>query len=90
MRTKDSPRNRQWSVRTPADFARAVAGVRAGKGWTQERLAEEIGVDRSYLARLEAGASTLALERSLRALRRMGATVTVTVSLPPEDDGASQ
>lgn len=44
---------------------------------TQSQLAEEANVDRSYLARLEAGATTLALERALRALRRMGATVTV-------------
>jgi transcriptional regulator with XRE-family HTH domain len=50
---------------------------------TQQRLAEEAGVERSYLARLEAGASTLAVERALRLLRRMGATVTVT--LPPDD-----
>jgi transcriptional regulator with XRE-family HTH domain len=55
---------------------------------TQEDLAAEIGVDRSYLARLEAGASTLALERSLRALRRLDATVRVTVLLPGDDDGA--
>jgi predicted transcriptional regulator len=55
---------------------------------TQEGLAAEAGIGRSYLARLEAGATTLALERALRALRRMGATVTVTVTLPG-DDGAS-
>jgi transcriptional regulator with XRE-family HTH domain len=54
---------------------------------TQERLAAELGIDRSYLARLEAGStSTLLLERALRALRRMGATVTVSL---PEDDGGS-
>lgn len=54
---------------------------------TQEDLATEIGVDRSYLARLEAGASTLALERSLRALRRLDATVRVTIPPPGDDDG---
>jgi transcriptional regulator with XRE-family HTH domain len=51
---------------------------------TQEELARETGVERSYLARFEAGATTLALERLLRLLRRMGATVTVTL---PGDDG---
>jgi hypothetical protein len=43
-----------------------------------------INVDRGYLARLEAGASQLVLERSIRALRRMGATITVSI---PRDDG---
>jgi len=41
-------------------------------------------MERSYLARLEAGASTLATERALRLLRRMGATVTVSMD---EGDG---
>ena len=42
-------------------------------------------IDRTYLAKLEAGASSLYVERALLALRRMGATVTVTL---PADDGA--
>ena len=41
---------------------------------------EETGMDRSCLARLEAGRSTILLERALRALRRMGATVTISLS----------
>lgn len=58
--------------------------MRAERGLTQEGLAREIEVDRSYLAKLEAGPSQLILERSLRALRRMGATI--TVSLPRDDE----
>jgi transcriptional regulator with XRE-family HTH domain len=83
MRT-DREASRQWLVRSPADLGRAIAGVRGERGMTQERLAKEVEVDRSYLARLEAGATTLVLERALRALRRMGATITVTL---PDDDG---
>lgn len=75
----------EWTVRSAADLGRAIAGVRGRRGLTQQRLAEQAGVERSYLARLEAGASTLAIERALRLLRRMGATV--TVSMDP-DDGA--
>jgi len=84
MRTADSA-SQEWAIRSAADLGRAIAGVRSGRGLTQQQLAEEAGVERSYLARLEAGASTLAIERALRLLRRMGATVTVTAG---EDDDA--
>jgi transcriptional regulator with XRE-family HTH domain len=75
--------SRTWTIYAPADIGRAIAGVRGERGLTQEGLARAINVDRGYLARLEAGASPLVLERTLRALRRMGATVTVTL---PRDD----
>jgi len=74
-----------WEIRSAADLSRALAGVRAARELTQSELAEQIGVERTYLARLEAGASPLVLERALRALRRMGATVTVTL---PGHDGS--
>jgi len=73
---------KQWSVRSSADLGRAIAGARAARGLTQSELADRTGINRSYLAELEQGASTLQLERALRTLRRLGATVTVT--LPPE------
>lgn len=84
MQTDNRAPSRTWVIHTPADVGRAIAGVRSERGLTQEGLAEAINVDRGYLARLEAGASPLVLERTLRALRRMGATVTVT--LPPGDE----
>ena len=82
MRTETA---NHWTVRSPADLGRTVAGVRAARGTTQAELAGDLGIDRTYLARLEAGASTLALERTLRALRHMGATVSVSF----EDDRES-
>jgi transcriptional regulator with XRE-family HTH domain len=84
MQTVKNKRSHDWSIHNPADIGRAIAGVRGEKGLTQAELARSIDVDRSYLARLESGASQLVLERSLRALRRMGATVTVSL---PEADG---
>lgn len=84
MRTTSKSRSRQWLVRSPGDLGRAIAGVRAERGVTQAQLAKEVGIDRSYLARLETGATALVLERALRALRRMGATVTVNLD---GDDG---
>ncbi len=76
----------EWVVRSPEDLARALAGARTSRGLTQQALSEQIGVGRSYLAELESGAaSPVAIDRTLRALRRLGATVTVT--LPAELDG---
>jgi transcriptional regulator with XRE-family HTH domain len=85
MRTEQISPARQWTVRSPADLGRTIAGVRAERGLTQEELAHEAGVDRTYLARLEAGATTLVVERALRVLQRMGARVTVT--LPESGNG---
>ena len=85
MRTDEDVNSRAWVVRSPADLGRAVAGIRGRRGMTQEDLARQLDINRSYLARLEAGAAPLALSRTLRALRRMGATVTITL---PGDDGA--
>ncbi len=72
--------SRSWIVRSPSDLGRAIAGIRTVRGLRQEDLAIETGIDRTYLAKLEAGASSIQLERMLRALRRMGATVMVTVA----------
>jgi transcriptional regulator with XRE-family HTH domain len=78
------PKSLTWGIRSPADLGRAIAGSRRERGLSQEKLAHELGIERTYLSEIEAGQSTIALERSLRALRRLGATVTVTL---PDDDG---
>jgi transcriptional regulator with XRE-family HTH domain len=72
-------------IHGPSDLGRAIAGVRVARGLRQEDLARVTAIDRTYLAKLESGASSIQLERALRALRRMGATVTITL---PEDDAA--
>lgn len=68
-----------WRVRTPADLGRAIAGARRERGLSQGQLATELGFERSYLSELESGEATIALERTLRALRRLGAEITVTL-----------
>ena len=83
MRTEPGRQLRNWLVHNPRDIGRAIAGVRRERGLTQAQLAEELDIDRAYLARLESGADQMVLERAMLALRRMGATV--TVSLPDED-----
>jgi transcriptional regulator with XRE-family HTH domain len=72
-------------VRSSGDLGAAIAEARLLRGLTQEQLATESGIDRTYLARLESGASVQLLERSLKLLRRLGAEVVVTL---PEPHGA--
>lgn len=68
-------------IRRPSDLGLAIAEARTARGLTQEQLATDTGVERTYLARMEAGLSVLLLERALHVLRRLGAEVTVTI--PP-------
>jgi transcriptional regulator with XRE-family HTH domain len=84
--THEKKRTRTWALHNPSDLGRAIAGLRAERGLTQADLSSQAGMSRVYLARLESGADQLVLERALRALRRMGATVTVTAG-SPRDDG---
>lgn len=44
---------------------------------TQTEVAGATGIDRTYLARLETGATVVLLDRALRILRRLGASVTI-------------
>ena len=53
---------------------------------TQSELAVQSGLSRDYLAKIEGGRTVSLLEHSLRILRRMGATVTISWE---SDDGAA-
>ena len=64
-------------VRSGSDLGAAVAEARRRAGLTQQELAERVDLDRTYLARLEAGGSVQLLDRALLLLRRLGAEVTV-------------
>jgi transcriptional regulator with XRE-family HTH domain len=79
------PTIRQWAIRTPEDFGRTIADLRAQRGLTQAELAAKVGISRNYLALLEGGLTVVLLERVLRLLRRLGADVTVTVRDPESD-----
>jgi HTH-type transcriptional regulator/antitoxin HipB len=74
-------------IRRPQDLGLAVSEARRAIGLTQTQLAEHSGVERTYLAKLEAGLTTLLLDRSLRLLRRLGARLVVEL---PGDTGSDQ
>ncbi|HEY4378201.1 MAG TPA: helix-turn-helix domain-containing protein [Acidimicrobiales bacterium] len=65
----------RWKVQSGADLARAIVDARTELGLTQQELAARAGLERTYVARLEGGATVQQVERALRLLRRMGASV---------------
>jgi len=72
---------RTWEVRSGADLGRAIADIRRSRGLTQKELATESSLSRAYLAQIETGRSGSLIEKTLRVLRRLGATITVTVEI---------
>lgn len=61
---------------TPHDpcllFGRRLAALRKAKGWSQERLALESGVARSYLGGVERGQRNIALVNICRLAETLG------------------
>ena len=75
---------RHVTVRTTADLGTAVAEARRLRGLTQVQLAEQTGIARTYLARMETGLTVALLDRMLLVLRRLGAQVVVTLPEPAD------
>ena len=73
---------REIEIRRAEDLGLAVAESRLSRGLTQAQLAEEAGIERTYLAKLESGLNTILVDRALRLLRRLGARVVVEL---PDD-----
>jgi|SRR5664280_1548576 HTH-type transcriptional regulator/antitoxin HipB len=73
---------RRWMVRSGTDLGAAVAEVRRARGLTQAEVAEQVGLSRHWLAKLETGRSAVVLDHLLRILRRLGATVVITFDVP--------
>lgn len=57
-------------------LGRRVRSLRDAKGWSQERLAEQADLDRSYIAGIEVGARN----PSVKALERLAAALSVRIS----------
>lgn len=71
---------RRYVIRNSGDFARTIADARFVRGVTQEELARAVGLNRTYLAKLEAGAVVQQIERSLLVLRHLGVTLTAEMN----------
>jgi len=69
-------------IRTGADMGRAIAELRRHKHMTQHDLGELADLTQEYISKIESGRTVTLLEHELRILRRLGATITITI---PDD-----
>lgn len=74
----------KYDVRMPEDLGQVIADRRRVLGKNQAVLANEVGLSRDYLSKLERGRSSLVTNHVFRILRRMGATITISF----DDDDA--
>lgn len=66
-----------YLVRSPADLGRALSELRRARDLSQSDLAVRLGVDRSYVTKLEKGHSSPLLELVFDVLAELEATVAV-------------
>lgn len=67
----------RWIVRSGSDLGAAIGEIRSARGLTQADLSEQLGVSRTWLAKLERGRTTQMVNLLVRLLSNMGATILV-------------
>jgi transcriptional regulator with XRE-family HTH domain len=70
------------NVRKPRDIGDVIKVARERARLNQAELANEVGIDRFYLGRMESGVSNEYLDRLLRILKSLGITMSLTL---PDD-----
>lgn len=78
MGTPTEPGGEQpFRIYTAASFGQAIRHYRLREGLSQSQLAEEMGLDHSYLSRLEKGLETHQVRILVALLRRLGVRATL-------------
>ena len=80
---------RTAKLRSARDLGSAIGEARRLRGLTQAELSESVGIHRSYLVAIEAGATVVLLDRMFRLCRRLGVEVTATLPDPASTDQPS-
>jgi transcriptional regulator with XRE-family HTH domain len=65
----------KFEDRIVRDLALRIRKLRAEKGWSQERLAEEAGMHRTYLGGIEIAKRNPSLRNIIRLARALGVPV---------------
>jgi len=77
MSTSTQREEQPFRVYTADSIGQAIRHYRKQAGLSQAELAELVGVDRTYLSRLEQGHGTEQLRRIIVILRRLGVRATL-------------
>lgn len=70
-------------IKTPREIGMLVRDRRKAHGWTQDALAQRLGVSRLWVVQLEQGKSTAQIGLVLRALNELD--VPMQVDITPKD-----
>lgn len=81
---------RRFVIRSPEDLGRTIAEARRERDLTQEELAQLTTLDRTYLARIEAGQSTILIQRTLRLFQELGVSIEAQMLVPEEDASTAE
>ena len=81
---------RRFVIRSPEDLGRTIGEARRERHLTQEDLARAVNMDRTYLARIEAGQSTILIERTLRLLQEPGVRIEAEMLTDEEGSAAAE
>lgn len=60
-----------------------IRALRREKGWSQEKLAEEADLDRTYIGRIERGEKNIGLENLVKIAGALGAQATALLTRLP-------
>jgi transcriptional regulator with XRE-family HTH domain len=77
MLTSKDAEERPFRIYTASSIGQGIRHYRKQAGLTQAEFAEQVGVDRTYLSRLERGQETEQLRRILAMLRQLGVKITL-------------
>lgn len=69
-------------IRTAHDLAYLIAEARRKLGWSQNRLAERVGVSRQWISLVENGKTSVEFDLVLGSLQALGYTISVDSGEP--------
>jgi HTH-type transcriptional regulator / antitoxin HipB len=67
-----------YQVRSADELGAVIADRRLASELSQAELAEQAGLSRTYVTKIESGRTSSVTEHAFRLLRRLGATITIT------------
>ena len=77
-----APMGASTAERVIADVGRRIAEQRRARGWTQEVLAEGLGVSLKYVQRIEAGRENLTLRSLVRVAQLLSVEAAALLEAP--------